>query len=50
MFACLASGRYLRYIVTVLLDMAVALLLLDTTYNAVIKLPYFECNNFTKSV
>jgi hypothetical protein len=50
MFASLASGRYLRYIVTVLLDVFVALLLLHTTYNALIKLPYFECNNLTKSV
>lgn len=50
MFASLASGKYLRYIVTVLLDVFVALLLLHTTYNALIKLPYFGCNNFTKSV
>ena len=50
MFSSLASGKYLRYIVTVLLDVFVALLLLDTTYKALIKLPYFGCNNFTKSV
>ena len=50
MFASLASGKYLRYIVTVLLDVFVALLLLDTTYKALIKLPYFGCNNLTKSV
>ena len=50
MFSSLASGKYLRYIVTVLLDVFVALLLLNTTYNALIKLPYFGCNNLTKSV
>lgn len=50
MFASLSSGKYLRYIVTVLLDIFVALLLLDTTYKALIKLPYFGCNNLTKSV
>jgi hypothetical protein len=50
MFSSLASGKYLRYIVTVLLDVFVALLMLHTTYNAMIQLPYFGCNNLTKSV
>ena len=50
MFSSLASGKYLRYIVTVLLDVFVALLMLHTTYNAMIQLPYFGCNDLTKSV
>jgi hypothetical protein len=50
MFSTLGTGKYLRYVITVLMDTFISLLLLEPSYNWLITVPFFKCNDFTKSV